>query len=740
MAQPERLPLSPPGKRRKPVNLVDLLVRRLVLIAIGGALLAAVLAPLLWLTGGASYTASGTLAIDPGKEPTLNGRERETIPGNVGDYTRTLLSRLTSGDVLLAALQSVPTNQWPTILDPRRPAEANLGRLFKGVKAKEVPRTYLMSVDLTGPDPEGLGPMLNAVLDAFVGKLRRELEQQNERRLSYLRAERDQIVARITGERTRILELAEAVPNKAFLHESYTVHLSKLEQIQRLYWEAEALRAQREGDLRRAEQDRLLLHQLSLQPYADERVADNFGINRIEQWTYEQLQSLRSTIDGLTTNNEDRTYVEMRMQAMNDYLVKYKGEVNDLTIRILNEKRDYDLTTEVIKASNALAAARSSSDTLDQRLTEARREASDTSEAIFRAADITFTVSQLRERLGALNNRIDDCEMEAKAPLRVYIDRRSGDPTRPTSNSRPQLAGLGIVLAFGLVLLGVLGFEVMDDRIRGPAEVEAALGGPVPEPLPLLPAGTGLERVLLDQPISAAGVILRTLAVRLNRERTGHGARRFGFSGVGSQTGNTSLALNAAHGLSRFAPRVLLLALGRDGLAERCGLNPAPASTALLKEPEGWENAVVRDEARGIDIAVIKLNGDPLPSKIGLGDLLARMDERYDAVVMDLGPVPEDDLALAALHTLDAVVFTVYEDRTMFRDLRRALDAASAAGVPSLTAQLNGSQRPFAGWMHAYIQKRLHTITVLHHRAGAEWKRRLAERRQRRAPGGEKTP
>jgi succinoglycan biosynthesis transport protein ExoP len=612
MAQPERPQLSPPGKRRKPVNLVDLLVRRLVLIAIGGALLAAVLAPLLWLTGGASYTASGTLAIDPGKEPTLNGRERETIPGNVGDYTRTLLSRLTSGDVLLAALQSVPTNQWPTILDPRRPAEANLGRLFKGVKAKEVPRTYLMSVDLTGPEPEGLGPMLNAVLDAFVGKLRRELEQQNERRLSYLRAERDQIVARITGERNRILELAEAVPNKAFLHESYTVHLSKLEQIQRLYWEAEALRAQREGDLRRAEQDRILLDQLSLQPYADERVADNFGINRIEQWTYEQLQSLRSTIDGLTTNNEDRTYVEMRMQAMNDYLVKYKGEVNDLTIRILNEKRDHDLTTEVIKASNALAAARSSSDTLGQRLNDARREASDTSEAIFSAADITFTVSQLRERLGALNNRIDDCEMEAKAPLRVYIDRRSGDPTRPTSNSRPQLAGLGIVLAFGLVLLGVLGFEIMDDRIRGPAEVEAALGGPVPEPLPLLPAGTGLERVLLDHPTSAAGVLLRTLAVRLNRERTqprspplrlhrGRDPDRQHQPGPQRRPG--TVPLRAPRAVAGAGP-------GWAGRTVRT-FNPAPASPPCSRNRRAGKTSWCATRPAASISPIITLNGDP---------------------------------------------------------------------------------------------------------------------------------
>ena len=421
------------------------------------------------------------------------------------------------------------------------------------------------------------------------------------------------------------------------------------------------------------------------------------------------------------------------MQAMNDYLTQYKGEVNDLTIRVLNEKRAHDLTTEVIKARNALAAAQASSESLGARLEQARVEATETSEAIFKAADHTFTVTQLRDRLTALNNRIDDCEMEAKAPLRLSIDRRAGDPTRPSTNTSPQLALMGFLLAFGIIFGGVLGFEILDDRIRGPSEVESALGGAAPDPLPFLPGGQ-MERVLLDAPDSAAGIALRNLAVRLNRERIRHGARLFAFASVAPATGSTSVALNTAQGLARFAPRVLLLALGPAGLTERCGLQPAPAGTTLLKDPDGFEKAVVHDSGRGIDLAIIKMNGDLLPSKVGLTDLLARVRAEYDAVVLDLGLVPDDDLALAALEKMDSVVFTVREDHTMYRSLRRALDAAATAGVPCLTALLNGTRRPFAGWLHDRIQQALRPITILHKRAGAEWRRRLASRRNKVAP------
>lgn len=726
-------PVAPIGKRRKPLHLPGILRRRAALLLVVGSLLAVVLAPLFWLSGGAVYTSTATLLIDPGKEPTLNGRERETIPGNLGDYTRTLLSRLTSGDVLEKALHDVPRTNWPSVLEPSYSDGSNLGLLFKAIKAKEVARTHLMTVEMSADSPRGLAPMLNAVIDGFVAKLRRELEQQNERRLTYLREERDQIVGRIAEERGRILALAEHIPNKAFLHENYSVHLSKLEQIQRLYWEAEAQRAARAGEQLRVESDRFDLQKLSLQAYADERVADNFGINRIEQWTYEQLQSLRSNIDGLTTNNEDRTYVEMRMDAMNEYLVKYKRDVNDLTIRILKEKREHDLTTEVVKASNALAAARSTSEELSTRLEQAKKEATDTSEAIFKASDMSFAVTQLRDRLTALNTRIDDCEMEAKAPLRITIESRPGAPTHPSSNSRPKLAMLAVLLAFGLVAGGLLGFEILDDRIRGRAEVDVALGGPAPDPIPALPEGA-IENLLLKAPDSPAGNAVRSLAVRLNRERMQHQARIFAFVSIDGVAQDTAMALNVAHALGRHAPRVLMLSLGRTALTDLRGIESRPTAAPLLSDPEGLAQAVVHDAVRGIDLAVINLADGALPTKVGLVDLIAGIRSRYDAAVLDIGPVPTDDLALAVLQHCDAAVFAVHEDATMFQDLRRAIDAATVSGVPSLTALLTGSSQPAAGWVHRRIQQALRPVTALHHRAVDYWSKRLA--RKGPPPGG----
>jgi hypothetical protein len=174
---------------------------------------------------------------------------------------------------------------------------------------QEVPRSHLINLKLESDEPRFLGDAVNAVVDGFIGRLHLERERQNEKRIEYLQSERARVVERIEHEHRRLLVHAEGMANRAFLHENYTVHLNKVDQIQKLFLEADAERIARQAALAKAHSDRSTIQKLSLQPYADERVADNFGINRIEQYTYEQLQQMRVTVDGLTPGNQDRKYV-----------------------------------------------------------------------------------------------------------------------------------------------------------------------------------------------------------------------------------------------------------------------------------------------------------------------------------------------------------------------------------------------------------------------------------------------
>ncbi len=686
------------GKRRKPFDPVQFVIRRGPLIIVAGLLLSALFAVVLVPMGKPVFEVESTLLIDPTKEQTLSGRERDLIPGNIGDWTRTQIARVLSRDVMEQALPRVPQEQWPDFFheNPRHPS--NVFRLMKRVRVREVPRTYLVALQLRHDNPDGIAPMLNAVMEAYIEKLQVELEDSFARRLEYLIDERDKIQDRLLIEEQRLMELAEGVETKAFLHEGYNVHLSKVEQIQRLYWEAFAHQTEAMAHLEKVQQDRERILAMDLKPFADERVADNFGINRIEQWTYEQLQQMRASIDGLTVDNLDRQYVEARMQAMNNYLAEYKNRVTEETFTNLDEKRRHEQEVLALMALTAADSATAAAASLGVRLEEARTEAARTSIAIFSASDPVYTRNQLRDRIQALNNRIDDTEMEAKTPLRIRIDKRADPPSRPVSTSHSQFFMMAVVLGFGIVTAAMLLYELLDDRIRSAREIELALGGPGPDPVTAFVADVH-ERpdficATLDDPGHPATVAIRDLAGRLDHDRRRFQGALYALAGLQPRAGATTLGVNLAHSIRALEGSALLVELNleRPGLRAALELPGGPGIETWLRGEATLAEVTRTDPRRGI--RVIYADGSGRPDDIHrITSMIAELREANPITLIDAGSFP-DDLASFIARQVDGVILVARRKQTRFADLRRRLDLLVQAHVPAVTAILNFSLDP----------------------------------------------
>ncbi|MCX6973763.1 MAG: hypothetical protein NTZ94_05565 [Verrucomicrobia bacterium] len=154
------------------------------------------------------YKVEGTLLIKQSKEPTLNGKDRESIQGDVGVFQRTLVLRIVDREVLKSALDHLPDEQRPSFLKGLCSTDKAIYKLMSRVKAKEVERTYLIQVWLEAEESEGLADTLRAVLSSLIEKLQSEQETQYASRLGYLRSERDKISSRGLDEKNRILDLA----------------------------------------------------------------------------------------------------------------------------------------------------------------------------------------------------------------------------------------------------------------------------------------------------------------------------------------------------------------------------------------------------------------------------------------------------------------------------------------------------------------------------------------------------
>ena len=722
------------GKKSKPFHIVGFALRRGSLIFLLGGLLCLVLLPFLLQRASPIYETDAMLLLDPAKEPTLTGRERDAIPGSIADYMRTLVNRINSYDVLAEALSRLDPEDFPAFLNPDHPLERNVYRLMSRIRVRDVFRTYLISLTIAADKPEGLGPVLNEIMVVFVEKIQAEQERQYERRLSYLKDEREKLLVRLDDERTDLLALAEGMDQKAFLHETYSLHVYKQDMIQRLFWEAEGKHSEMRALLEKALADREAIRKLDLQPFADERVADNFGINRIEQWTYEQVQGLRASIDGLTPENPDRIYVEDRMRAMNAFLEGYKQQVNEETIRNIQKKLEYELDLDVIKARSAYEAAKANADNLKVLLGQATTEAAETSEAIYRASEILFAMEQLRNRLAALNNRIDDAEMEAKAPVRLDIDKWAVSPVESARTNTKTLGMMALALSFGSVFGFIFMFDFLDNRLRDPAEVTKGLGGPGPAPiwhvgLEELESGNVAE-ASLETPRAPAVMAMRSLAVRLEREREQYGAKIFVLTGLNPECGVSSLALNLAHILRFGCQRVLVIDgnLLRPGMSRlESGLKEAPGLWELLSvvEVNDWKTAVQHEARRRIDVITAGKPGPMIPNRARFLTLLANVTGEYDIILLDVAPLLEDEFSgFAAMHA-DATLLVGREDVSLFRDLRQSIDLLVQAEVPAVSAVLNFVRPKRAEQIRVILQHQMQFVSRVHRGLHAAVRRTL---------------
>ena len=682
------------AKKSKPFRPIDFLLRRAVLILVIGTLSFIVLAILVTPFASPSYLVDALLMINPAKEPTLTGRERDIVPGDVGLFKNTLVSRVSDPDVLRAALRNLPVERRPEFLRKVGESDRGVFRLMSRVKAEEVPRTYLIRLSMSSNQPGGLAETLNAVAEAFIAKLREEQESQYRARLTYLRNERKDVADRIEKERDRLIGLADSVKNRSFLQESYTAHLTKVDIIQKLYWEASSDAATKKGLLAQAEQNRKLLTELSLEPFAQERMWDNFGINQIDRWTYEQAQDLRATIDGLTADNPDRKYVEGRITAMNDYRTSYKAQVSELTIKNLESKRLYDLDTEIIKARTAFESAQATADDLAAQLKVAMEEASRVSEAMFSAADVSYTIEQLRTRLVSIDTRIDDSELEAKAPIPVSIDKFAVPPVRAVKTNLNLLRMAALLLSFGFIGGACLIFDFIDSRLRCREDLGAALGGRGAEPVPAL-RRDGHEspefyRIYDVVPTHPAVFAIRDLAARLVLESQRSGAKRICFLAANPRVGTTTLTLHTARALAAYGLRVLVVEIPteRPGLAEASRLSAhANHEAGKVSVSADW-SAIESGPVPRVDILPWHRGDDEDVVRASVEGFLTAAGMSYDMIFLDAPSIRTSDIAHETSTGSDVVVIVARNDQTEFVQVRSAIEWVAVGGVPAVTAIL----------------------------------------------------
>ena len=277
------------------------------------------------------------------------------------------------------------------------------------------------------------------------------------------------------------------------------------------------------------------------------------------------------------------------------------------------------------------------------------------------------------QRVGdrALEFRMATSKMRDRA---VLVD----EATPAILRASPQLlnkAIVGCVLGLAVAIALALLLDLLDRRIRGPGELEDALGIPVLANVPevdtmrrreRLPRGATLAT--LARPRGLLAEEYRGLRVNLrfgtNQDEP---IRTLAITSAAQGEGKTITTLNLAVAMADAGDKVLVIDadLRRPTVHQHLDVKRTPGVSTHLADPAGdraWREHIQEGPVAGLDVLSA---GDAVADPIASLDtpafrgLIAEAKEQYDQVLIDVPPALAVADTGAFLHRLDAVLLLV---------------------------------------------------------------------------------
>lgn len=679
-----------PGKAKKPFDPFGFLARYGILMIVFGSFVLTMLVPFVLMLRKPNFEVSSLLKIDPVIPSLITKSEEPSITGFYHDFVRTQATRIKEHSILKQAISQLTPKQHAALFPPGVPEETCITLLRAWLQATPISRTHLIKLSLQSPDKEGLAPVLNLVMETYIASMQQEQEQKDERRLEYLEDKISLLQKSIITKEEQLEELAKAALSSSFA-ESSNIWQSRLLALQDLSVRNSNSRIQAENAYIHGQKAAQELKSLSLDPLVEEGVLNNQGINFTTSWTYQQLQEMRKSIDGVTAENEDRIRVEKRMEAMREYEKTLRTETHNNIDGVMTGKRELELQQDLIERKKVYDEALATEQELLAELETTMQKSAENSARLLKGQALAVELAHDRDLLFRLDTRIHELKIESRAPLRVMVESLARPPKEPTGSNIKKLLMACIVLSFGSVGALFMLIELRDNRINSPKNVLQALGSPPSWPIARTPEGIAFHQVLQTAPESTTAKAIRSLATKLYREQQERQAKIFLFSGVEAGNGISGIAQNVASSLLGQSEKVLLI----DTNLQEWDLNGLATDTPEPLSRQMTADSIQHDPERGYDVLIpfIPKSSNRTATRL-LGELLEDACKDYDFICIDSAPVLKSDLSEYLAVRSDVVVLICQGNSTNYRDLRRAAEIIIRLEVPALAPVLNWGGQP----------------------------------------------
>jgi capsular exopolysaccharide synthesis family protein len=278
------------------------------------------------------------------------------------------------------------------------------------------------------------------------------------------------------------------------------------------------------------------------------------------------------------------------------------------------------------------------------------------------------------------------------------VVEKASPPLSPVRPQKRKIAAMALLLGLALGTGLVLARDYFDNSLRDPEEVERYLH------LDLLAAVPRYEQENIHL-VTEAYQSLRTALIFGRKDERGQVVL---ITGTAPEEGKTTTLVNVARLLAGSGEATLVLDcdLRRAQLHHRLGLPREPGFTDLFTRHE--ELSLIQDTRVPNLFAITAGPAPPNPpavlAKKQVGDLLERLRERYEWILIDSPPLASVTDALLLARHADMVVMVVQHNKVDKRLVKRHVAAIRKASPNLLGVVLNAVDVQAKGYHYYYYQ------------------------------------
>lgn len=625
---------------------------------------------------------SRVLVWDPEKQ--FSSRTQYT------DYVHTLVAYIVGYENVTRALKKVELPN--AALQPGADDRETYLLLLPKLSAQAVVNTHLITVRVEDTQPHDLDILANALVDSIIEQSLDERVGGTDSRLRYLGndlkqkqkelSDRYAMLERLTRELGTFDFSDDNNPhdlNLTFLRNSLNdIQLERIEARQGLAALEETAEARRD---------------LGLEPHIAEFVYQDLNTVEMKNLTFRLREELNR--QGTTIKADHPSSKRLREYADNSqsYLDEALERSREKAAEIFYGKLNIDQQVTLAQASSNLEAKLKIESEILARVEEEQRLLVETTPHFLHAMQIKGEIKRLEERIGTIEGRIQDLELEGKAPSRLRVQSSAMPAGFPNRDRRKVFLVLAMFFSFFTAVLLAFAIDFLDRRLIDPSYITHVIGAP---PTLVLPHREGLAdfgQLLRAAPESYHADQLRRMMPRVFSSQQGRGPRRFTLVAISGGAGSSSIALCCMTHLQKIGRKAGLLEItsSAGGLSERTadwglspGTLPLPGSLAedfplSLRSGGGMEHYHFERPS----------GKEMLADPERLESLLDCLAGRSGCLLIDSPPLLKHAEAELLCKLADVVVLVASGPRNTADELKRTMTLLERLGVQNCAVVAN---------------------------------------------------